>query len=325
MKKRIFVIAICYIILIICVGLLVNFFNTNKNSSKNYDKIQIIATLFPEYDFVKQIGGDKVNVELLLDAGVEPHTYEPSVRDMKDITDSDLFVYTGKNMEPWAESITSSMTNSNCKIVDCSKNINLIEIDEFFHEHSLINEEHTHSELEYDYEYDGHIWLDPQNAIIMIDEICESLVQVDPDNKEYYESNAKSYKEEISNLDKKIENELKNTTLDTLVFGGEFAYAYFMNRYNLNVISAYEACGDGAEPSVSKIKEIIDYINTNNIKAVYYEELSEGTVAKMISEETNAKPVIFYTLHNVSAEEMKNGENYVSIMEKNLENLKLAF
>lgn len=319
MKKNIIRIIICYIILILSVALIISIFNKDiKNES---DKIQIIATIFPEYDFAKRIGGDKVDVKLLLGAGVESHTYEPSVKEMKNITDSDIFIYTGDSMQPWVKTITDSM-DSDCVIVDSSENIEMIDIDEFFEKYSVIKEEHTHHDAEHEYEYDGHIWLNPQNAIIMIDTITEKLCNVDPENMDYYKNNAKEYKKEISDLDKEIEEEIKTWENDVLVFGGEFAYAYFIQRYDLKMISAYEACGDGAEPSVSKIKQIIDYINMNKIKSVFYEELSEGTVAKMISEETDAQSVIFYSLHNVSNEEIKNGENYVSMMRRNLENLK---
>jgi zinc transport system substrate-binding protein len=319
MKKKILIIAICYLILILVVSLFINIFTANPQ--KDEDKIQVIATLYPEYDFVKQIGGDKVEVTLLLGPGVEAHTYEPSVRNMKEISDSDMFIYTGNSMEPWAKTIIDSIT-TDCKIVDSSKNIELIDMNEFVEEYSILDEDtHNHSNQENDYEYDGHIWLNPQNALIMIDTICQSLIELDPENSEYYKTNAQNYKSEIEVLDKEIETTLQENNIDTLVFGGEFAYAYFCQRYNLKVASCYTSCGEDAEPSVSRIKEIIDLINKNKISKVFYEELSEGTVAQMISEETSAKRVVFNTIHNVSKEENEAGKNYVSIMRENLEKI----
>lgn len=320
MKKRIFVILICYLLLIICIMGAIAILNDEEPSNSN--KIQIIATLFPNYDFVKQIGGDKVEVTLLLNAGVDSHNYEPSVRDMKNISDSDIFIYTGFTSEPWAEEIIDSLENSNCKIVDSSKNIELIESEEFAESYNAIgSSSHEHSnDLEH-YEYDGHIWLDPQNAIKMIDNICDALCEYDESNSEYYRENAENYKNEIQELDLEIEEAMNNLDSNVLVFGGEFAYSYFIKRYDLEYVSVYSSCGEEAEPSVQEVRSVIDYINENDVKKVYYEELSEGTVAKMISEETEAEAIVFYTLHNVSTGEIEAGENYVSIMRKNLENI----
>lgn len=319
MRKNVILIIACFITLVICVIGIITVFK--EDTEIQTDKINIIVTLFPEYDFVKKIGGDKVNAKLLLNSGVDSHTYEPSVKDMKRMADSDIFIYTGDSQEPWAKNIIESM-DSDCKVIDCSQNIEMIELEEFEHEYSAIesSEEHVHNhgDLE-DYEYDGHIWLSPKNAIIMIDTICDSLCEFDYKNKDFYMSNASNYKNEILKLDSQIEEKLKSQ--DVLVFGGEFAYSYFIKRYDLNYVSVYSSCGEGADPSVSEVRQVIDYINENNIKKVFYEELSEGTVAKMISEETNAKPVIFYTLHNVSQEQIDNGENYITIMRKNLDNI----
>lgn len=320
MKKRILKILICYIILILCIFLIIKIFRNNEKRDES--KIQIIATLFPDYDFAKQIGGDKVQVKMLLNSGVDSHNYEPSAKDMKTISDSDIFIYTGTNSEPWAETIINSLENSDCKIVDSSQNVELIESEKFSEEYNSLSslDEHNHSEEDNQHKYDGHIWLDPQNAIEMINTICDNLCDYDKENADYYRKNARDYIKEIEELDSDFEEKLNG---ETLVFGGEFAYTYFISRYNLKYVSVYSSCGEEAEPSVQDVRNVIDYINENNIKNVYYEELSEGTVAKMISEETEAKPVIFYTLHNVSEEEINSGANYVSIMRKNLENIGL--
>ena len=316
MKRRLIIILLSYVILILCVvGIIAIFSSDNENDE---EKIQVTVTLFPEYDFVTKIGGDNVEVKLLLNSGVDVHSYEPSVKDMKNISDSDIFVYTCESTEPWAENIISSLEN--VIIVEAAQNIELINLDEFSEDYNVLSDEnHEHDEDSENYEYDGHVWLDPQNAIVMIDNICESLCEYDPENSEYYIQNAEDYKNEIEDLDNEIEEKIKSLDNTVLVFGGEFAYSYFIKRYDLQYVSVYSSCGEEAEPSVSDVKEVIDYINQNNIKKIFYEELSEGTVAKMISEETNAESAVFYTLHNVSTEEFENGEDYVSYMRKNLE------
>ncbi len=242
---------------------------------------------------------------------------------MKNINDSELFIYTGNSMEPWAKKIIDSM-DSDCKILNCSDNIKLINSDEFFHEYSILEENDEPEESNHSYEFDGHIWLNPKNAIIMVDTICDALCELDYENSSFYKNNAEDYKSKLLKLDAEIEKTIESEDINTLVFGGEFSYAYFMERYGIKVLSAYTACGEEAEPSVSRIKEIIDYINANNVKIVFYEDLSEGTVAKMISEETQSKPMIFYSIHNVSKEQINAGEDYISIMKKNLESIKEA-
>lgn len=316
MKRRLLVIIASFVILIAIVAFIIIKFGSGLENS---DKITIFTTIYPEYDFTKAIVGDKMEVVRLIGPGVEVHTYEPSTKDMVRISKAGAFVYTGKDMEPWAESIIEAIKEYDVKIVDTSKNIELIDSDEFMEDYSLLDERnlenHEHEENE---EKDGHIWMDPQNAVIMIDTILEEVIKLDSENKEFYEENANKYKKEILELDKEIEEAIKENNITTLVFGGEFAYAYFCQRYNLGVVSCYTACGEHSDPSISRVKSVIEFINQNNIKNIYYEELSEGQVSQMISEETQAKPVVFNTLHNVTGEEIENKENYISIMKDNL-------
>ena len=318
MKKRIFVIIVSFVIFIAIIAFLITKFG---NGIEENNKPTIFTTIYPEYDFVSHIVKDKMEVKRLIGPGVEIHTYEPSSKDMINIAKSDLFVYTGDVMEPWAKSIIESIRDYDVKILDTSKNINMIDIDKFMEEYSLLdninneNSEHQHEEL------DGHIWMNPQNAIIMIDTILEEIIKIDPDNREFYEENALQYKNQISDLDKKIEETLKKNNINVLVFGGEFSYSYFCQRYNLNIISCYTACGEHQDPSISRVQDVIDYIKNNNVSSIYYEELSEGQISQMISEETNAKAKVFNTLHNVTLEEIDNNEDYVTIMMDNLKKI----
>ena len=316
MNKRIFVIVLSFIILI-----LISFFLIVKfgNGLRKEKKITIVTTIYPEYDFTKAIVGDKINVVRLIEPGVEIHTYEPSSKDMIRIAESKAFIYTGKAMEPWAEKIIDVIKDSNVRVIDTSKNVEMIDLDEFTEKYSLLDESNIQEEHNHENEEkDGHIWLNPQNAIIMIDTILEEIVKIDPQNKQFYIDNASNYKNKIIELDKKIENTLKENNINVLVFGGEFAYSYFCQRYNLGVVSCYTACGEHSEPSISRIKEVIDFINKNNISNIYYEELSEGQISQMISSETNVKSKVFNTLHNVTKEQIENNENYISIMKDNL-------
>ena len=317
MKKKIVALT-SFIILIIVMSIIIVCFK-KETVVKDEDKIQIVATLFPQYDFAKHIGGDKVEVKLLLNSGVETHNYDPTPKDMISINNSDIFLYTGPNLEPWTRSIINSI-NSSCKIADIAEGIELINIEEFEEKYSLSDaHEEDHHDEEEELE-DSHIWLDPKNAIIMIDNITEELCTIDAENVDYYKGNADKYKTEILQVDKKIEELVNNSNSKKLAFGGEFAYSYFIERYNLEFASVYTNCGHGEDPSIEKVKSVIDYINENKLPVVFYEELSEGTVAKMISEETEAESLVLYSIHNANVKT----DTYISLMNKNIENLRKA-
>lgn len=320
MKKYI-VAFISFFVLILCVITSIFCFKQEPIIKKE-GKIQIIATLFPQYDFAKHIVGNRAEVKLLLNSGIETHNYEPTPKDMISINQSDLFLYTGASLEPWTNSIISSI-DDNCLIEDISKGIEFITIEEFKEKH--INDfEYQHNEEKHNHEhndiYDGHIWLNPLNAIKMIDNITTAICKIDEDNSEFYKNNAENYKNEIINLDSEMSELINNSTIKEIAVGGEFAYAYLVEKYNLNFVSVYTNCGEGEDPSIAKVKSVIDYINRNNMKAVFYEELSEGTVAKMIAEETKAEPLILYSIHNADISK----DTYISLFKKNIENLKKA-
>ena len=320
MRKRI-VAFISFFILIVVMVTIVAIFKT-ETTIKDPDKIQIVATLFPQYDFAKHIVGDKAEVKLLLNSGIETHNYEPTAKDMITILDdSDVFLYTGTMLEPWTESIIKNLEETDCKIVDISQNINLITIEDFEEKHlnsEIINEEHGHEEHKHEEIYDEHIWLSPTNTIIMIDNILENICNIDSENADYYKENAEEYKKRILEIDNEYKNLVQTATRQEIAVGGEFAYSYLVEEYGINFVSVYNNCGEGEAPSIAKVKSVIDYINNHKIPVVYYEELSEGTVAKMIAEETEAEPLVLYSIHNGDTQK----DTYVSLMEKNLENLR---
>ena len=327
MRKKVTAI-ISFLILIITMIFLVLIFK-QESIIKDENKIQIVATLFPQYDFAKQIVGDKAEVTLLVGAGVETHNFEPTAKDMVTMLDkTDMFLYTGTFLEPWTEDIIETLKESKCNIVDVSENIELIKIEEFEsrhinneieHNHEESEEEHIHNDsCDHQDMYDGHIWQSLDNAIIMLENTLNAICKIDSENAEYYKENANKYKEEIIKLDTEIVKLVENSSEKEIAVGGEFAYAYFVEQYDLNFVSVYTNCGHGEDPSIAKVKSVIDYINNKKIPAVYYEELSEGTVAKMIAEETDAEALVLYSIHNGNPEK----DTYVSLMRKNIESLK---
>ena len=287
---------------------------TAADAGNNIDddgKLKIIATLFPQYDFAKQIAGDKANVKLLLPPGVESHTFDPKPGDMLEIYNADLFIYTGENMEPWAQTIIKGVTNDNLVIVDCSKNIELINDDD--------EDEHGN---EHEHGADPHIWLDPTLAVKMVGNITDTLCDKDPENSEFYKKNADIYIKRLQKLDDDIFDVIDNAKRNVIVFGGKFSYIYFLRHFNLNYVTAYDSCSTNAEPSMAKILSVITFIKQNNIPCVYYEELSTHQVAKAIAKETGKKSYLFSTGHNVTKSEFDDGITFLDIMYANLENLK---
>ena len=312
MKRKIYVMSIFIIVMALIIGSYA-LLNKNEKESLESSKIDVIATLFPQYDFVKQIGKDKVNVTLLLPPAVESHVYEPKPSDIIKISNSDMFVYTGKDMEPWADTIAESIDNIN--IIDVSENIQLSKEE---HEHE---EEEEHEE---EHEYDPHIWLNPDNAKIMIDNIVEGLSKLDPDYSDFYKQNAEEYKEKINKLDTDIQEVVDNAKRNKLVFGGRFAFAYFIEKYNLEYIGAYNSCSTETEPSVAVIANVIQEVKNNNIPVIFYEEFSAHAVADSIASQTGAKTLLFHSVHNVTKDDLENEVTYVDVMRQNLDNLKIA-
>ncbi|MCL2772338.1 MAG: zinc ABC transporter substrate-binding protein [Oscillospiraceae bacterium] len=281
---------------------------TNNTGSK----LKIVATLFPQYDFCKQIVKDKADVTLLLPPGVESHSFDPKPSDIVNIYNSDLFVYTGDNMEPWAATIIKSIPdlraiNNRPYVVNCSKNIDLLKDDDGDPDEGG---------------YDPHIWLDPTLCERMVDNIVAGLCERDSTNADFYKSNAEDYKNLLEKYDSDMSDVVKNAKRDTLVFGGRFAYMYFLNHFGLKYETAYDSCSSTAEPSVEKIASVIDYIKLNNTPCIYYEELSDPKVATSISEATGAECLLFSTAHNITKDQYDSGVTFLDIMYANLENVK---
>lgn len=316
MKKKILLSIAILIVIISVISIVAKELRTSSTWGESNEKVKVIATLFPQYDFVKQIGKEKVDVKLLLPPGIESHTYEPTPSDIININSADLFIFTGKEMEPWADKIVSSI-DSDTKIVDASSRVDLLKVEEDDDEAEGEAHEHEHT-------YDPHIWLDPENAIKMVEEITYYLCSVDPEDAEYYTNNSNAYIQELKNLDSNIANIISSGTRQKAAFGGPFSYKYFVARYGLNYISAYDGCGEETEPSVSRVKEVIETVKEEKIPVIFYDELETSNIAMTISNESGAKALTFNTLHNLSKEKIDSGATYISIMNENINNLKIA-
>lgn len=289
---------------------------SNGEEKKDTDKISIVTTLFPDYDFAKQIAGDRADVKLLLDPGVEAHDYDPSPADIIAINKADLFIYTGDNMEQWAQSIIDSLEKNTVTVVDASEGITLVKSTEDEHEDET-GDGHSH-------EYDPHIWTSPKNAVTMINTILEAIVKADPKNEAYYRKNADNYISQIRELDTEFKDIVENAKYNTIYFGGRFALIYFVKEYGLGYMAAFDSCSSETEPSAKLVTNIVDAMKKNGATVVYYEELTDPKAAEAIAAEVDGITLLLHSCHNVSAEDMKNGATYVSLMKQNAENLKIG-
>lgn len=298
-------------------------------------KIEVVTTLFPTYDFVKQVGKSKVNVALLLPPGVESHTFEPKPQDVVRINKADVFIYTGKYMEPWADDVLKGISNNNLLVIDASKGIELMAEDDHDEEgehhegEAEHNEEENHDgEHEHGHHHHGgkdpHIWLDLANDQIMVDTIARALAEKDPANSDFYLKNAGNYKAKLADLDRRFKETLSTAKYKTIIYGGHFAFGYFVKRYGLKHDSPYEGFSPNAEPSPKAIAELINKLKVSGSKYIYYEELLEPKVARVIAQESGAKLELLHGAHNVSKDELNKGVTFIDIMEENLKKLKVG-
>lgn len=292
-------------------------------------KISIVTTIFPYYDFVRQLAGDKADVRLLLSPGSDPHSYEPTPSDIVAIENCDLFIYNGGESDEWVDGVLSSIENKNVKVMKMMEYVTLRHEQSMDHNHEHAEHEdmddndegHDHEEGE---EYDEHIWTSIRNAERMSASIADELISVDSKNSDYYNEKKADYISSLDSLDKKFTEVANNKKRDTLVFGDRFPFLYFVSDYDLGYECAFPGCSHETEPSTAVVSHLIDFTRENNIPVVFYLELSSGKIAQIISEDSSAKTMQFSSCHNVTKEDFENGATYISVMEQNLEALKEA-
>lgn len=298
----------------------------SSDSGSESDKLVVVATLFPQYDFAREIGGDKVDVTLILPPGVEAHTYEPTPQDMVLMQASDLFLYTGELMEPWAAQMTDTLEEAGVKVVDLSTGIELLSSEEEGHDaEDGDSDASADGDTDHDHgSYDPHFWTDPNRAMIMADNILASFIEKDPENASYYQANADTLKASLTALDADIRAAVEKMSSKTILSGGHFAFGYFVKQYGLEEMSPYAGFSPDAEPTPQRIAELIDTVKETGAKAIFYEELIDPKVATVISEEAGVQMLLLHGVHNVSKEELDSGKTYVDFMRENLERLKIG-
>jgi zinc transport system substrate-binding protein len=287
--------------------------------------IKVVTTLFPVYDFAKNVGGNLVQVELLVPPGIEPHSFEPKPGDIRKISDADIFIYTGKFMEPWIEDVLKGISSKNLVVVDTGTGVVLSGDQDSV-------KPHAHNEPPDGYHghhpgylgKDPHVWLDFSNAQTMVENILNGFVAKDPANRQIYMKNAEAYVSQLSVLDRQFRDELSSCRKRVIIHGGHFAFGYLARRYNLRYLSAYSGFSPNAEPAPRDIIQLIENLRTHRLNYIFFEELLSPNVAGTISRETGAQLLMLHGAHNISKNELEGKVTFLSLMENNLKNLKIG-
>ena len=283
------------------------------------DGFTVVCSIFVPYDFARQVAGDRANVKMLLPAGVESHSYEPTPSDIITIENADVFLYVSEHTETWVSQIVDSLSRNDVKTVDMAETLG-IEVHDHHHEHEEEHEKHEHEEGE----TDEHVWTNLETAADMVKLTADVLSESDPENADYYRSNADAYIEKILALRDDFAELVSTSKRREIVSGSRFAMKNFTEEFGIDFTAAFDSCVDNTEPSAGVMAKIIDTINDDNIPVIFYEELTEPKIARAVSLETGAKMLLLHSCHNISASELKSGASYLSLMTQNYNNLKEA-
>lgn len=307
---------ICYILVVALLAGCAMDKGSAKNDGDDASKLKVLTSVFPPYDFVRQIAGGNVELSMLLRPGSESHAFEPTPQDIIAIQNSDLFIYIGGESETWIEDILASVDTGNTRI------LKLFDFVEAAQEETVEGMQEDEHEAEGG--YDEHIWTSPPNAILLANAIAEAMCDLDAANASAYRANAAYFTEQLEALDEQFLSIVAAAKRKTLVFGDRFPMRYFADRYGLEYFAAFPGCSADTEADASTLKFLIDKINAEQIQVVFYIEFSNQKIADAICESTGAKKLLFHSCHNVSKQEFYDGATYVSLMSQNAQNLREA-
>ena len=296
-------------------------------TSSDDGKIDIIATIFPEYDWVMNVVGDKkedINVKLLLDNGVDLHSYQPSFKDITSISNCDLFIYVGGESDEWVEDVLKDAKNKDMLT------INLMDVlGDKKKEEELIDgmQGEEEEEEEEEPEYDEHVWLSLKNAELFVNTIADAIAKLDVENASYYNANATTYVANLVALDTQYTAAVAEGSKDTVVFADRFPFRYLVDDYSLKYYAAFVGCSAEANASFKTIAFLASKVDELNLNVILIIESSDGGIANSVKEATtnkNQQIMVMDSIQSATTKEYKNGRNYLSIMTKNLDVLKEA-
>ena len=305
------------------------FNSVDAGSVSGHDKIQIVTTIFPEYDWVRNILGDNpagAEVTMLLDKGVDLHSFQPTAEDIMKISTADVFIYVGGESDEWVDDVLKEAVNKDMVV------INLLEaLGDSVKEEELVEgmqeEEHDHHDEEDETEYDEHVWLSLRNAEVLTEKISEGIQSLDPANAETYRKNTEMYIDKLNNLDGEYRKTVEEASVKTLLFGDRFPFRYLVDDYGLSYYAAFVGCSAETEASFETISFLSGKVDELSLPAVLTIEGPDHRIAETIVQNTKDKNCKILTMDSMQAttgEDAENGTSYLSIMEKNLSVLKEA-
>ena len=324
MKKRITCIILA---LLLCFSL----FSCNAQTTDN-KKINIICTLFPQYDWLKNItkGSENVEVSLLITNGADPHSYQPTAQDIMNISNCDVIVLVGGDSEAWVQKAIERSKNASLKSIELAKldgitlqNISSASHSHDEHDHEHEHEGHSHSTL------DEHLYLSLKNAIVATESLCDILCEIDSANTELYKKNAKEYTKQLSSLDSNFEKDVKNSENKNafMLFADRFPFVYLLEDYGISYAAAFEGCSTDASASFDTVIRLINEADEHNAKYITVTETSDQALANTVISSTKTKDQKIITLNSmqsITKSQIDKGTTYLSIMEENLDLIRTA-
>ena len=300
-------------------------------SGENNDRIKVVATIFPEYDWVCEIVGDdneKVDVDLLVSNGADLHSYQPTVDDIMKISACDIFIYVGGESDAWVEDVLDKAENKNMKVI-CLMDILGDQIKEEETVEGMEEHEHDHDDEDHDdeTEYDEHVWLSLRNAAAFCDVIKDELCGLDAQNKKIYEKNTEDYLDRIRELDLQYDRIVTEAETNVLVFGDRFPFRYLTDDLGLKYYAAFSGCSAETEASFQTVRFLAHKVDEYDLDCIMIIDGSDGRIAKTVSENTRhggQKILTLDSMQSVTQQEIDNGASYLGIMEKDLKVLEQA-
>lgn len=316
----------------------------SSSGAKGNDKLKIVTTIFPEYDWVMNVLGDKASgadVTMLLDNGVDLHSFQPTAADIMKISSCDLFIYVGGESDEWVEDALKEAVNKDMIVINLMDELGsavkeeeivegMQEEDEHDHEHEEgedHDEEHEHHHEEGEVEYDEHVWLSLKNAQVLVKSISNALQKIDASNAGSYKKNADAYIESLKALDADYKAAVDAAGTKTILFGDRFPFRYMVDDYGLTYYAAFVGCSAETEASFETITFLAKKVDELSLPAIFTIEGKDKRIAETIIQNTASKDQKILTLdsmQSVSSGDIKNGTTYMSIMESNLSVLKEA-
>ena len=285
------------------------------------DRLQIVAAVFPAYDFARAAAGDLADVTLLLPPGAESHSYEPTPADILRVQRCGLFLYLGGESDAWVDTILSAIEPQGeaLRMIDC---VDLLEEETVEGMQGGHDHDHDHGHLGEVVGMDEHVWTDPKNAAAITRAVGERLAALDPANGERYRAGAEGYALELEELDREFTAFFDGRTDRTMVFGDRFPLLYFAHAYDLDYYAAFPGCGAQTEPSAATVAFLTRKVREARLPTVWYIEFSNHLVADSIAEAAGVETARFHACHNVSKADLEAGATYLSLMRANLEALR---